>query len=76
MKHLKLLQAALDHTQNVKGIARDRAVFDYLCGAAMAEFLLDESGVAQECPPWLWVIGVRGGDRVAEIERMLAKKEN
>lgn len=68
--HFAILQAALDYTANLKGKPRDRAIFDYLCGAAKA---LHIKGAPTDCPPWLWVIGVQGGNRVSAIQRLLAK---
>lgn len=67
-----LLKAALDHTAGLKGKPRDVAIFDYLAGAAKALHLGYPETHKSDCPPWLWVIGIRGGTRVAEIERMLA----
>lgn len=64
-----LLNAALIYTNGLKGKARDRALFDYLCGAAEALFVAGK--LESSVPPWLFVIGVRGGNRLREIERML-----
>lgn len=66
-----LLKAALDVTKDLKPTARDRAVFDYLMGGAQALFITGQS--ENPVPAWLFVIGVRGGTRIAEIERMLAE---
>lgn len=69
----KLLELALHWTASLKGKARDRAIFDYLCGANAGIWLSSGDGSpTAPCPPWLWVIGIRAGDRVREIERMLA----
>lgn len=65
----ELLQASLDFTAHLTGKARDRAVFDYLCGAVKALHMT--GAVTTDCPPWLWVIGVRGGDRVKQIKGLL-----
>lgn len=64
-----LLNAAVEYTQYLTGKKRDVAVFDYLCGAckALHEAALEPS----DCPAWLWIIGVRAGNRLKEIERML-----
>lgn len=63
------LTASLSYTATLTGKTRDRAVFDYLCGAVYA---YQASGILEtNCPPWLWVIGVRGGDRVKTITNML-----
>lgn len=64
----EFLRAGLDYTKNLTGKRRDVALFDYLCGAAKAHALLTGE---TDCPPWLWVIGVRGGQRVKEAEHML-----
>lgn len=72
----RLLTAALHFTASQKGKARDRAIWDFLCGALWADHIASGSTEAHPaCPPWLWVIGIRGGARVAEIDRMLAAKE-
>lgn len=66
----RLLRHALDFTKADKGKKRDEAIFSYLCGACAA---LHATGqIETDCPPWLFVIGVRGGTRVEEAERMLA----
>ena len=64
-----LLNCAVNYTDNLTGKARDRALFDYLCGAC--EALHATRQIESNCPPWLWIIGVRGGNRLKEIERML-----
>lgn len=75
-----MLHAALSYTKDLTGEKRDTAVFDYLVGAyqgyrfAMAEYA---GGLGQDLPDvpnWLWVIGVRGGDRIAEIKGMTAEQ--
>lgn len=63
----KLLTAALNYTAHMKGKARDRAIFDFLAGASTALY------GPNECPPWLWIIGVRGGTRVQEVAQQLAQ---
>lgn len=64
-----VLEAALQYTASLKGAKRDQALFDYCVGACKADAL--QSGDAtREVPPWLFVLGVRGGVRVAEAERM------
>lgn len=65
-----LLNAALEYTASMKGKARDRAVFDYLAGGALALSISDPANNTS-LPPWLFVLGCRGGDRVQEITRML-----
>lgn len=68
-----LLKAALEFAKNEKGIRQDRMVFEFLAGACKA---LHMTGYfPSECPPFLFVIGVRGGDRVKEAQRMLAERE-
>lgn len=64
-----LLNAAVIYTAGLSGKTRDRALFDYLAGACEALFATGQATSA--VPPWLFVIGVRGGDRLKEIERML-----
>jgi hypothetical protein len=65
----KLLRAALSFTENLKGKARDRAIFDYLCGACQALYV---TGLLQhDTPAWLYVIAVRGGTRVKEVQLLL-----
>lgn len=63
----ELLTAALDYTASMKGKARDRALFDFLAGASTALY------GPHECPPWLWIIGVRGGTRLREVQDQLAQ---
>lgn len=72
----RLLRAALGHTEALKPKARDVALFDFLCGALWADHIASEApGPRPDCPPWLWVLGLRGGSRVKEAERMLAAPE-
>lgn len=64
-----LLNAAVDYTNGMTGKKRDLALFDYLCGACKA---LAVTGTEQtDLPPWLFILAVRSGDRLKEIERML-----
>lgn len=75
MTHLddrdSILAAALAHTNNLKGKKQDLALFDYCAGACHGMYLAGR--LDNVCPPWLFVIGVRGGDRVAEAKRMLGE---
>ena len=64
-----LLNAAVTYTNGLTGKTRDRALFDYLCGCCEGLFVAGKAD--NSVPPWLWVIGIRGGDRLKEIERML-----
>ena len=64
-----LLNAAVMYTNGLTGKTRDRALFDYLAGCCEALFVAGQANTS--LPPWLFVIGVRGGDRLKEIERML-----
>jgi hypothetical protein len=64
-----LLNAAVTYTASLTGKTRDRALFDYLAGACEALFVAGQA--ESSVPPWLFVIGARGGDRLKEIERML-----
>jgi len=67
----QLLNAALEHVAALKGKAQDVAIFDFLCGAVRAAFI---AGIIDsECPPFLWIVGIRAGSRVAEIRKMLAE---
>lgn len=65
----EILNGAVSYTANLKGKRRDEAIFDYLCGACAALYATGE--INSDCPPFLFVIGVRAGDRLKEIERML-----
>lgn len=69
----RLLTAALGHTEALKPKARDVALFDFLCGALWHEHIATgATGPRPDCPPWLWIMGLRHGNRVKEAERMLA----
>lgn len=63
----ELYTGALNYTAPLKGKARDRAIFDYLAGASAATYGADH------CPPWLFVMGARGGDRLNELTREIAR---
>ena len=65
----EILNGAVNNTATLKGKRRDEALFDYLCGACAALYALGE--INTDCPPFLFVIGVRGGNRLKEIETML-----
>lgn len=62
-----LFRAAMNYTQTLKPKDRDRAIFDFLAGASAA------TEGADACPVWLYVIGCRGGNRVKELERLIAE---
>lgn len=73
----RLLTAALGHTEALKPKARDVALFDFLCGALWADHIASgATGPRPDCPPWLWVLGLRGGSRVKEAERMIAASQD
>ena len=63
-----LLEQALLYTAQMSGRARDRAIYDFLVGAVTGLHLAD---LGDPVPPWLWVLGVRGGTRLKEIQKML-----
>lgn len=65
-----ILEAALRHVADLKGLKADKALWDYCCGAVYAAHAVDQTH-NPEIPGWLFVLGVRGGDRVAEAERMV-----
>lgn len=67
----QILADALAHVANLKGKKQDVAFFDYLCGCCKVLYRTGEFDT--ELPGFLFVIGVRGGDRIAEAKRMIGE---
>lgn len=69
----EIIARTLQHVEPLKGKKQDLAIFDYMAGACFAAY---RAGILDvELPGFLFLIGVRGGDRLRECEKMLGVLE-